>query len=385
MRRHATVLKLGTAQTLAWAGSYYVPAILAGPMARDLGVATPTIFLAFSMALLLTALLGPAVGRAIDRRGGRGVLAAANGVFALGLGLLAAAQGPVLLFTAWAVIGLGMAMGLYDAAFATLARLLGREARGAITGITLLAGFASTLGWPLTAAMEAAWGWRGACLGWAAIHLALCIPLNLSLPRGGGPQADLPTPAAAGAATRATWLLAFVIAAGGFSGAALSAHLPTLLSQAGATPTAAIAAAALMGPAQVCARLLDATLLRRAHPLLSARLAQLCHPLGVAALLALGPIAAPLFTLLHGAGNGILTIVRGTLPLAVFGPAGYGARQGLIVAPSRFVAALAPAGFGYVVERFGTGSLWLTAALSLAALAALMALRVPPAPEAAPR
>ena len=384
MRRHATVLKLGTAQTLAWAGSYYLPAVLAGPMARDLGVATPTIFLAFSMALLLTAFLGPAVGRAVDRHGGPGVLAAANGVFALGLCLLAAAQGPVLLFAAWAVIGLGMAMGLYDAAFAALARLLGREARGSITGITLIAGFASTLGWPLTAAMEAEWGWRGACLGWAAIQLAICVPLNLSLPRGEAPAPASGPHAAAASGGRAAWLLAFIFAAGGFSAAALAAHLPVLLREAGAGPTAAIAAAALMGPAQVGARLLEAGLLRRVHPLLSARLAQLGHPLGAAALLWFGAPAAAAFALLHGAGNGILTIVRGTLPLAVFGAAGYGARQGLIVAPARFLAALAPAGFGYVVERLGLHALWLTVALSLAAWGALMVLRVPPAPAAAP-
>ena len=161
MSHRAIILTLGVAQTLAWAGSYYIPAVLAGSMARDLGVATPAVFLAFSGALLLTAFLGPAVGRVIDRHGGRGILAAANLVFALGLVLLASAQGIVTLYVAWAVMGLGMAMGLYDAAFATLARLLGREARGAITGITLIAGFASTVGWPLSTLLEAQIGWRG--------------------------------------------------------------------------------------------------------------------------------------------------------------------------------------------------------------------------------
>lgn len=385
MTRHRTVLALGAAQTLAWAGSYYVPAVLAAPMARDLGVATPTVFLAFSMALLLTAFLGPAVGRAIDQRGGRGVLAAANVVFALGLALLALAQGPALLFVAWAVIGLGMAMGLYDAAFATLAGLLGGEARGAITGITLLAGFASTVGWPLSAAMEAEWGWRGACLGWAAIQLLICVPLNLSLPRATAVARDA-TPAPAGqGGGRSAWLLAFIFAVGGFSASALGAHLPGLLLQAGATPAAAIFAASLLGPAQVGARMLEAGFLRRVHPLLSARLAQLGHPLGVGALLWFGAPAAAAFALLHGAGNGILTIVRGTLPLAVFGAAGYGARQGLIVAPARFLSALAPAGFGVLVERFGTGSLWFTMGLSALAFVALMALRVPREPAAAPR
>lgn len=383
------VLLLGAAQTLAWGGSYYVPAVLAGPMARELGVAPSRVFLAFSLALLLTALLGPLVGRAIDRHGGRWVMSAGNAAAAAGLGLLAAAQGEAMLFLAWAVIGLGMAAALYDAAFATLARLLGAQARGAITGITLVAGFASTLGWPLSAVMEAQWGWRGACLGWAAIQLFACIPLNLLLPRP--PPVPPPRPAApaAGGETpaglREAVLMAIAFAAGGFGAAALGAHLPGLLVAAGAAPAAAIAAGALLGPAQVGARVLEFGLLRRLHPLLSARLSLLAHPLGAVPLLLLGPAGAVAFVLLHGAGNGILTIARGTLPLAVFGPAGYGQRQGMIVAPARFLAALAPAAFGLALEAWGAWAVLVTAALSLLGLAALLSLRAPPAPGAAPR
>ncbi|HNE71710.1 MAG TPA: MFS transporter, partial [Giesbergeria sp.] len=146
--RHWVVVRLGTAQTLAWASSYYLPALLAQPMARDLGVGTSTIFAAFSLALVVSALLGPLAGHAIDRHGGRPVLLGTNLLFAAGLGALALAQGPVGLFAAWALIGIAMGSGLYEAAFATLVRLYGQGARGAITGITLLAGFASTVGWP---------------------------------------------------------------------------------------------------------------------------------------------------------------------------------------------------------------------------------------------
>ncbi|MCW8086474.1 MFS transporter [Sabulicella glaciei] len=376
-----TVILLGTAQTFAWAGSYYVPALLAAPMARELGIAPSRVFLAFSVALLLTAFLGPSVGRAIDRHGGRGVLSFGNACLALGLALMAMAQGEAMLFVAWAVMGIGMAAGLYDAAFATLARLLGKEARGAITGITLIAGFASTLGWPLSAAMEGAFGWRGALWGWAAIQLFLCIPLNLLLPR---PPAVL-EPAAAPAAPladarraglRAAILVSVAIAVGGFGASALGAHLPGLLMAGGATQGAAIAAAALLGPAQVGARLLEFGLLRRLHPLLSARMAMLMHPAGAAALMAVGAPAAPVFAVLHGGGNGIMTIARGTLPLALFGAAGYGARQGLIVAPARFLGALAPALFGFAVEGWGAQALWLTAGLSVIGFAALMLLSV---------
>jgi MFS family permease len=143
------------------------------------------VHLAFSVALIVSALVGPAAGRAIDQHGGRPVLLGTNLLFALALAALALAQGPVGLFAAWVLIGLAMGSGLYEAAFASLVRLYGQDSRNAITGITLIAGFASTVGWPLSAWMETQWGWRGACLGWAALHLLLGLPLNLIVPRAG--------------------------------------------------------------------------------------------------------------------------------------------------------------------------------------------------------
>ena len=169
--RALTVAVLGTTQTLSWASSYYLPAILAAPIAAEFGISRAMVFGVFSGALLLTAVLGPAAGRQIDQRGGRDVLAVSNLVFAAGLVLMGLAPGPLVLCLAWAVLGGAMAMGLYDAAFATLAGLYGKEARNSITGITLIAGFASTVGWPSTALMEAEWGWcrmaaSPACLCW---------------------------------------------------------------------------------------------------------------------------------------------------------------------------------------------------------------------------
>ncbi|MBS7812722.1 MFS transporter [Roseococcus pinisoli] len=388
MKKSWVVLLLGAAQTLAWGGSYYLPAILAPAMARDTGLATSTVFVAFSCAMLIAAVLGPRVGAAIDRHGGRGVLALSNLVFALGLALLATAHGPVLVFAGWLAMGVAMGMGLYDAAFAALARLYGKEARGAITGITLIAGFASTLGWPLTSAMQAAWDWRGACLGWIAIHLLLALPLNLLLPRAGAREVVAPKPmpsAAVRQTRRSAILMAAIFSVSSFTAAALGAHLPALLLAVGATPAAAVLAGALLGPAQVGARVLEFTLLRKAHPLLSAKLAQVSHPVAAVLLLVFGAPAAMVFAVIHGAGNGILTIVRGTLPLAVFGAAGYGARQGMIVAPGRFLAALAPAVFGFFVEGYGASALWLTIGLSMAAFIGLYWLRVQPESEEAPR
>ena len=226
--RRWTVARLGSAQTLAWASSYYLPAMLAVPMARDLGVATATVFAAFSGALIVSALLGPLAGRAIDRHGGRPVLVGTNLLFSASLAGMGLAQGPVGLFAAWALMGVAMGSGLYEAAFATLVRLYGRDSRGAITGITLIAGFASTLGWPLSAWMEVQWGWRGACCGWAVLHLLVGIPLNGWLPRVDhytNPLTEAPGDAQAAAATapshqpsnathtlRATVLLSFVFA-----------------------------------------------------------------------------------------------------------------------------------------------------------------------------
>jgi MFS family permease len=373
------VIALGTTQTLAWASSYYLPAILAVPMAREFGIASSWVFGAFSAALVLSALLGPAVGRAIDRRGGRSVLTLSNMVLAAGLLLLALAPNSIVMAAAWIVLGVGIAIGLYDAAFATLAGLYGRAARGPITGITLIAGFASTIGWPMTAVMEEYWGWRGACAGWAALHLLIGLPLNRFLvPPAPPPEKQ---EASVGAATPpprfAMPLLAFVFAATWTVTGAMAAHLPRILELAGATAAGAIAAAALVGPAQVGARLLEFALARRMHPVVSGRLATLGHPFGAAALVAFGGIAAPVFTVLHGMGNGVLTIVKGTIPLAVFGPAGYGARQGWLSAPSRFLQALAPLLFGLLLERVAVSTvLAITAGLSLGAGAALLVLRV---------
>lgn len=386
-RQRGVVLALGSAQTLGWASTYYLPAILAVPMARDLGVSTGTVFAAFSAALVVSALLGPAAGRRIDRAGGRDVLALSSLVFAAGLAMLGMAQGSGLLFAGWLVIGAGMALGLYEAAFSTLAGIYGREARNAITGITLLAGFASTVGWPISAALEAEFGWRAACFVWAAAHLLVGLPVNrLLVPLGTQPPPPPPAGdgrlgllAAAGLADRSMLLLGFVFAGVWFTSTAMAAHLPRLLQDVGATPAAAVAAAALVGPAQVAGRLLEFGLLRRFHPLLSARLAALAHPVGAAAVLLLGAPVAAVFTVIHGAGNGILTIAKGTLPLAIFGPSGYGLRQGVLMVPARFGQAVAPFLFALLIERFGPAALLLTAGIGLLGFVALLGV------DAAPR
>ncbi len=376
------VAALGTTQTIAWGSSYYLPAVLVDPIARDLGLPADGILAAFSFALVVSALSSPAVGRLIDRAGGRGMLCASNIVLAGGLALLASAQGIVTLVAAWAILGLGMGMGLYDSAFAALARSYGTAARGPITGITLIAGFASTIGWPVTAALDAAFDWRTACLFWAAVHIAVCLPLNRLMlpeakhaPKTGAPSE--PHPKATPQEVTIMCLLAFAFASAWFVTGAMATHLPRILQAGGATPAQAIAFAALVGPAQVAARLAEFALIKQVHPVWSARFAASMHSIGVVALAVLGPPGMAVFAVLHGAGNGLLTIAKGTVPLALLGPAGYGYRQGLISAPARLTQASSPLLFGLLVTRYGADALWFSAGLTLLALAALCLLRVP--------
>ncbi|MBP6119041.1 MAG: MFS transporter [Giesbergeria sp.] len=393
LTRH--VLLLGGGQTLGYASSYYLPALLAAPMAQDTGLPLAWAFAAFSLALIVSGVVGPAAGRAVDRYGGRRVLLLSNLLFAAGLLAMAGAQGPVSLFAALGVLGLAMGAGLYESAFAALVGLYGHGARGGITGITLLGGFASTVGWPLSAWMEVHWGWRGACLGWAALHLLVGLPLHAWLPRqspakphpGNAPTSSdnasartLPTLPAPVRAQRTTLILSLVFAVAWFGSTALATHLPQLLQAAGLALPHAVAVASLVGPAQVAGRLLDFGLLRRLHPLLAAKLAAAAHPVGAVLLLLLGAPAALAFTLLHGAGNGVLTIAKGTLPLLYFGTQGYGERQGVLMVPARIAQALAPVVFGALMQRVGVAALLLTALLGTLAWLALSALGEPPAP-----
>src|SRR5580693_1677993 len=305
-RQLPIILALGTTQTLAWASSYYLPAILADPIARDLGVSSNWIFAAFSASLVISAVLGPRVGRQIDLVGGRSVLSISNLTLAAGLALLGITHSIPVLITAWLLLGIGMGYGLYDAAFGALGRIYGEAARGAITGITLMAGFASTIGWPLTAYGLAHIGWRDTCLAWAVAHIVIGLPLNLlMLPR---------VPDAAATAKdeakqhipidRTMVLLALAFALVWIVTGAMAAQFPRILDAAGA----------LIGPAQVLARIVEISFFSRYHPIVSARLAFVMHPIGALIMaLAGGGAAASVFAIFHGAGNGVITIARGTL------------------------------------------------------------------------
>jgi MFS family permease len=381
-RQYPLILALGTTQTLAWASSYYLPAILADPIAHDLGISSNWIFAAFSASLVISAALGPRIGRQIDSVGGRSVLSISNVTLAAGLLVLGISNSIPVMVVAWLLLGIGMGYGLYDAAFGALGRIYGDAARGPITGITLIAGFASTVGWPLTAFGLDHIGWRNTCFAWAAAHILIGLPLNLlMLPsvKDGKTKAEqsikphIPI-------DRTMMLLAFAMAAAWTVTGAMAAHFPRILEAAGATPLQAVAAGALIGPAQVAARILEAGFLSRYHPLLSARLACVAHPIGAAIVALAGGGAAGVFALFHGGGNGILTIARGTVPLAIFGPNNYAYRLGLIGAPARMAQAAAPLAFGLLIDAIGSRILIVSSAFSLAALGALLMMREGPKP-----
>jgi hypothetical protein len=378
MSRHqlSIVLALGTTQTLAWASSYYLPAILADPIARDLGVSSNWIFAAFSASLVISAMLGPRVGRQIDLVGGRQVLSLSNLTLAAGLALLGATYSIPMLVLAWLLLGIGMSFGLYDAAFAALGRIYGDAARRSITGITLIAGFASTVGWPLTALGLESIGWRNTCFAWALAHIVIGLPVNFfMLPAVKGAKAAVAASVKPHIPIDRTMiLLAFAFAAAWSVTGAMAAHLPRILEAAGATSLQAVSAGALIGPAQVAARIVEASFLSRYHPLLSTRLACLMHPIGAAILALVGGAATSVFAIFHGAGNGVLTIARGTLPLAIFGTQNYGYRLGIIGAPARMAQAIAPLAFGLLIDVMGSRILIVSSALSLSALFALLLL-----------
>jgi hypothetical protein len=222
--------------------------------------------------------------------------------------------------------------------------------------------------------------WGGA-RPWAALNIIVGLPLNwLVLPVPAGPRllGRSEEGSVGWKPYREMFLLAFVFATSWFVTGAMAAHLPGLLQGAGASPVEAVAAAALVGPAQVAARVAEFLILRRIHPLVSARIATTLHPLGAAALAVLGPPGIAGFAILYGAGNGLLTIARGTVPLAIFGPHGFGERTGLLGAPARATQALAPFLFGLLLDAMGTWAILISAGLCLAALAALLCLRAAP-------
>jgi len=380
-RLGARVAALGIAQIVSWGTLFYTIAVLGAAMRAELGVSDALLFGAYSAGLFLSGAASPAVGRWIDAGHARFALAGGSCLGALALALLAAAQGPATLIAGFLVSGAAMALTLYDPAFATLHVMSGTFYRRAVTALTLFGGFASTVFWPLALALQEGWGWRAAYATFAALHIIVCLPVHLAaIPRGtprAGDRAEVPgLPSEMGdAGARATFAwLASALAAAAFIAAALSAHAIGLLTAAGLTAGQAVLAGSLIGPMQVAGRIVEFTAGRR---LRAQTVGTVAFALMATALLLLAlahglPLAAFAFAFVYGVSNGVMTIVRGTVPAELFGRDGFGALLGRLALPQLVARAVAPVALAlcFPFDPARTLTPWLLVALGMLAVIA---------------
>ncbi len=358
---HLVVPVLGVTQILAWGSSYYLPAVLAKPISIDTGWSLSWVVGGLSLGLLTAGLASPFIGRKIRQYGGRPILAVSAILLAVGLFSLSLAPSLPIFLMAWLVIGLGMGAGLYDPAFSTLGHIYGEGARPMITSLTLFGGFASTACWPFSAFLVSELGWRGACATYALIHLGLCLPLYLfALPHGSARQ-NRTTNAAeatieavpAQQSTRSTFiLLAATIMLGSSVSTVISVHLLTILQARDITLAAAVAFGTLVGPSQVGARFVEMLIGKYHHPIWTKLVSVSAVAVGLGLLW--GGLPFVFLTLIfYGAGIGLESIARATLPLVLFGPDDYAPIMGKLARPSLMAQAAAPSVGALMIEYWG--------------------------------
>jgi MFS family permease len=373
------VCALGLTQITAWGTSYYCLGVLAKPIAADTGWSLSFIYFGFTASLLTMGALSAWAGKAVDRFGGRHVMSAGTLLVSIGLLLLSLVTHEAAYLAVWVFLGLGMRLCLYDAAFAALVQVVPSRGRQAISYLTLFGAFASTVFWVVGHYLNESLGWR-ATLGWfAAINLVVCLPLNWSglARREQAPRTDTPAAAqpAAGAAplqgkarTLGIVLFALVMSLNGFVFGVVTVQLVPLLEAAGLAAAAAVWVASMKGFAQFGGRLVEIVFGRNLHAITVARIAIGVLPASFAVLLLSGGNlhAVIAFTLLMGASQGVITIVRGAVPLALFGANGYGAVLGLLATPILIVNAASPTLFALIVDGWG----WQAAEMVLLGAAA---------------
>jgi len=367
------ITAIGVGQILGWGSAFYLMAVIARPVAEETGWGYTTIISGHMLSLLIAGLMSPKVGRVIETFGGRGVLAFSSLLMAAGHLLLAVSHHVLVWYAAWSLMGLAMACGLYDAAFSTLGQIFGAKARPAITNVTLFGGLASTICWPFTAFMIANFGWREACVAFAVIHLCLMAPAHLlCLPHA--PAEPLARRQDEGASdeepaifSRLFLLLAIILAIAAAVTAIISVHLIAILQGRGLSLASAVATGALFGPAQVAARVLERMLGGRIHPIWTLVISILLTCFGLLLLgLETDPSLVLLALILYGAGNGINSIAKGTVPLALFCPRYYARIIGRLALPQLVVQALAPVLVASLMDRTGSeAALHVLAALTL--------------------
>ena len=369
---------LGVTQIISWGSIFYTPVLIVPLIAAERGWSIAFAMGGFSVGLLTAGLVSPLVGRSIDRYGGHLVMTVGSLIGGLGLFLIVQAAQPLAYIAVWMVLGVAMAANLYDSAFASLGRIFGGNARRPITALTLAGGFASTVSWPATHYLIERVGWQGTYLIYAALLVAVSAPLHaLALPRhrhetDGAAAPTTQTPATVLPAHGVMFVLvASAFAAYAFVPSGLSAHLLAIFGRAGIDAGTVVWIGALFGPAQVGARLIEFSFGRDLHPLWVARfaLASLLAAFAMLALLGISAATAAAFALMFGGANGLVTITRGAVPLALFGASGYGRLIGRLAGPFLLMQSAAPLVMAFVVERTSD-----PAALALAAGFAAVAL-----------
>lgn len=369
---------LGIAQLISWGTLFYAIGILGPAMRVELGLSELYLFGAFTVGLIVSGTFSPLVGRSVDRRGGRLVLAAGSLLAAGAMALLACASGPATLMAGWALAGAAMAACLYEPAFATLAQHVpAARFRKAVTLITILGGFASTVFWPVSQLLLDTWGWRTAFAVYAGLHLMVCLPIHLIVIPGitrdaaQGSAAAI-DPAAGAAPRRGLGWLTVAIGAASFVSSVIAVHAVSLLVAQGLTQAQAIWIAMLIGPMQVAGRIAEFGFASRIGVVALGRAAFGLMTVAAAAILAIDGfgLAAFVFVVAYGWGNGLFTIVRGTAPAELFGRAGLGAVLGHLARAGLYSRALAPASFSGMLAVGLTRNAAL-ASLVVVALAAL--------------
>jgi hypothetical protein len=357
--RRAVITALGISQILAWGTSFYFPAVFAQPIVNDTGWSLGIVVGGTSLGLLVAGLISPQVGKLIAAHGGRPVLLASSLSYAAGLACVGLSPALPLYLIGWALIGVGMGTGLYDAVFAALGRIYGREARTPITNLTLFGGFASTVCWPLSAFMIDHIGWRSACFVYAGLHLLVSLPLQMAVVKPAGAisaekfaQGDDATSAGqvAPAKDRMVFaLLAVILSFAAGIGSIVVVHMLIFLQARGVDYAAAVSLGTLFGPAQVGARLLERLFGSKYHPIWT--MIGSCSLMAIGLVMLAGSFPILVLTILiYGAGYGISWIGRGTLPLALFGPVRFPQLMGKLAFPSLIVQALSPSAGAFLIE-----------------------------------
>ena len=370
--RQRVIAFLGIGQILVWGSSYYLPTVLAKPVSDDTGWPMTWVVGALSAGLLVSGLVSPRVGHLVERHGGRPVLAASAILLAIGLLIQGLAPNIGVFVLAWLVIGFAMGAGLYDPAFSTLTRLYGDQARSAITSLTLWGGFASTVCWPLTAFLVERVGWRGASLAYVGIMLVIVLPMYwFGLPREAlhVPAAKAPAAPISARAKRENRYFLLMLAAN-FTIASvvmtiIAVHLIAMMQDRGFSLAAAVSLGMLIGPSQVGARVLEAAFGRKVHPIWSLLICSAAVAIGLATLLGSAELVV-LGLILYGGGNGLRSIARGTVPLAMFGREGYAVLMGWLALPVLVAQAFSPTVGDLMIQALGTtGTIAVLAGLSV--------------------